>query len=278
VPHCWEAPGGRVQPVYFRPRLAISLVRNESAIAVRSLTRRFGSFTAVDRVSFDVRPGYLDLTVEENLSFFGGAYRLRGKRRRERIGTALEMAELGGRRNTLTGALPGGIRQRLALASALMHEPKVLFLDEPTAGVDPAARRGFWRVIRQLSGAGTTLFVTTHHLDEAEYCERVGLMVDGRLVALDTPAGLKREHVPGTHFAVRAPGTGLRLSERLTDHPQVLGVQPFGRQAHVRVTGPLSDPDTFRALLGDRGVTRATVEPIEPTLEDVFLQLVGESP
>ncbi|MBM4320858.1 MAG: ABC transporter ATP-binding protein, partial [Deltaproteobacteria bacterium] len=191
-------------------------------LRAEELTRRFGSFTAVDRVSFAVPPGeifgylgangagksttirmlcgllrptsgraevagadvasqpqqvkrsigymsqkfslYPDLTVEENLSFFAGAYGLWGQQRRARIDAALELAELGQRRGELTRQLPGGMRQRLALASALLHRPPVLFLDEPTAGVDPAARRSFWRVIRQLARQGTTLFVTTHHL------------------------------------------------------------------------------------------------------------------
>ena len=301
-------------------------------IEVRELTKRFGAFTAVDRVSFEVRRGeifgylgangagksttirmlcgllqateghatvagvdiihplgvkraigymsqkfslYLDLTVEENLTFFAGAYGLSGKRRKARIAASLELADLADRRTTLTRELPGGIRQRLALASALLHEPQVLFLDEPTAGVDPTARRGFWRVIRELARGGTTLFVTTHHLDEAEYCERVGLMVDGRLVALDTPPGLKRDHVPGTMSAVVGP-TPQAIRAALAGSADVLQVQPFGQQVHVRTQGALSGAGALGAALAARGV-QAHVEEVEPTLEDVFLELVGRS-
>ena len=301
-----------------------------SIIEVDGLTKRFGEFTAVDHVSFEVRAGeifgylgangagksttirmlcgllpptegratvagvdihhplgvkraigymsqrfslYLDLTVEENLTFFAGAYGLSGKRRRERVAAALALSELDDRRTTITRELPGGIRQRLALASSLLHQPGVLYLDEPTAGVDPSARRAFWRLIRQLSREGTTLFVTTHHLDEAEYCERVGLMVDGRLVALDTPPGLKRAHVPGTMHAVSG-ASARALRQALVGLPDVLQIQPFGQQVHVRVQGGLADEQTMRALLASRGI-HATLEAVEPTLEDVFLELVG---
>ncbi len=303
----------------------------EPIIAVQGLTKRFGTFTAVDGVTFAVTPGeifgylgangagktttirmlcgllapsdgvatvagvdvlrspqrvkraigymsqkfslYLDLTVEENLRFFSGAYGLKGKRRRERIAASLELAGLTHQRSRLTRELPGGIRQRLALASALLHEPQVLYLDEPTAGVDPVSRRSFWKVIRRLAAAGTTLFVTTHHLDEAEYCGRVGLMVDGRLVALDTPEGLKREHVPGTLHAVS--GVAARaLVEALQAVEGVETVKPFGLVTHVRVVGALEDPARFTALLEARGLTGGTVAPAEATLEDVFLELV----
>jgi ABC-2 type transport system ATP-binding protein len=306
-------------------------------IEVSSLTKRFGRFTAVDRVSFHVEPGeifgylgangagksttirmlcgllaptegnavvagedvgkrpqrvkraigymsqkfslYLDLTVEENLRFFAGAYRLPRRTRQTRIEAALDMAGLAARRGEMTSALPGGIRQRLALASAMLHEPRVLYLDEPTAGVDPVSRREFWRIIRRLSAAGTTLFVTTHHLDEAEYCARVGLMVDGALVALDTPERLKAEHVPGTIHAVTGEVTSRALNELLAERDDVLAIKPFGRTLHVRVQGGLSDRGRFAALLFELGLARVSVEPAEATLEDVFLELVeGNGP
>ena len=305
-------------------------------IDVRELTRRFGSFTAVDRVTFDVAPGeifgylgangagksttirmlcgllppsdgsaqvagvdvrhhphrvkqsigymsqkfslYLDLTVEENLSFFAGVYHLSGKRGRTRIEAALAMAGLQERRRELTSALPGGIRQRLALASALLHEPKVLYLDEPTAGVDPLSRRAFWKIIRRLAAEGTTIFVTTHHLDEAEYCGRVGLMVDGRLVALDTPEGLKREHVPGKLYAVSGDITAISLARKLDGVQGIIALKPFGSTVHVRVSAPLDSADRFEQLLLDRMITGCTVESAEVTLDDVFLELVTGSP
>jgi ABC-2 type transport system ATP-binding protein len=218
---------------------------------------------------------YLDLTVAENLSFFAGLYRIARARRRERIEAALALAGLGDRRDVLTRELPGGIRQRLALASALLHEPKLLFLDEPTAGVDPIARRQFWRIIRQLAAAGTTLFVTTHHLDEAEYCDRVGFMVDGRLVALDTPAALKLAHVPGTLHELSGEIRLAEIVRALADVPDVLSVRAFGASVHVRVRAPLASPDAMLALLHTRQLGAVRIGPAEATLEDVFLEIAG---
>ncbi len=139
---------------------------------------------------------YPDLTALENLDFFGGAYGLSGRVRRVRASELLAEVGLDGGDRRVTGAMPGGMRQRVALACSLIHAPRIVFLDEPTAGVDPEARRNFWRIIRRVADAGTTVFVTTHYMDEAEYCARVGLMADGELVALDTPARLKRTWVP----------------------------------------------------------------------------------
>jgi ABC-2 type transport system ATP-binding protein len=139
---------------------------------------------------------YPDLTSLENLDFFGGAYGLARRARRERAAALLGEVGLDPGDRRVTGAMPGGLRQRVALAAALLHRPEIVFLDEPTAGVDPEARRNFWRIIRGLAEAGTTVFVTTHYMDEAEYCARVGLMADGVLVALDTPEALKRTWVP----------------------------------------------------------------------------------
>ena len=139
---------------------------------------------------------YPDLTALENLDFFGGAYRLPRRARLDRAAALLAEVGLEPGDRRVTGALPGGLRQRVALAAALLHRPTIVFLDEPTAGVDPEARRNFWRIIRGLAEGGTTVFVTTHYMDEAEYCGRVGLMVAGVLVALDTPAALKRTWAP----------------------------------------------------------------------------------
>ena len=305
----------------------------EPIITVQRLTRRFGNFTAVDQVSFEVGQGeifgylgangagksttirmlcgllaptdgraqvagvdvaarpervklaigymsqkfslYLDLTVQENLGFFAGAYHLPRRRRHERIGAALELAGLTERRDTLTRELPGGIRQRLALASALLHEPRILFLDEPTAGVDPVARRIFWKIIRRLAAAGTTLFVTTHHLDEAEYCDRVGFMVDGKLVALDTPMALKHSFVPGTIYEVTGEHSVIALRRALEGQAGVLSVRTFGAAIHVRVSEQLSDGVAFGALVARRGFPGAAVGPAQATLEDVFLELAA---
>ncbi|RPI17352.1 MAG: ABC transporter ATP-binding protein [Acidobacteriales bacterium] len=134
---------------------------------------------------------YDDLTVEENLAFFGGVYGVPEERLGEREEFALRMAGLSGKRSTMTRLLAGGWKQRLALGCAILHEPPILFLDEPTSGVDPIARREFWDLIYQLSEQGNTIFVTTHYMDEAEYCHRLALMYKGKIVALDTPAALK---------------------------------------------------------------------------------------
>jgi ABC-2 type transport system ATP-binding protein len=209
---------------------------------------------------------YPDLTAFENMDFFGGAYRMPRRRRRARARALLDDVELSAEANTTVRDLPGGKRQRLALATALLHEPRIVFLDEPTAGVDPGARRNFWRIIRRLSNAGTTVFVTTHYMDEAEYCHRVGLMVAGRLVALDTPARLKADHVHGTLLAVR--GRALQ-SEVLSAMPGVIDVVPFGAGLHVRGTD-ISEA-SIRAELERSGASDVHVERTEPTLEDVFL-------
>jgi ABC-2 type transport system ATP-binding protein len=213
---------------------------------------------------------YLDLTVRENLAFFGGAYGLFGQRLRTRRDAVVADFDLTALEDRMTGDLPGGLRQRLALACALLHEPRVVFLDEPTAGVDPEARRTFWRVIRRLAKGGTTIFVTTHYLDEAEYCDRVGLMVAGKLAALDTPAALKQRYVPGRMFEVQ----GLRASE-VTNALRDARVEPFGASLHVRPSDSQLDADSLTRLLEGRGLRPGRVAEIDVTLEDVFLQVVG---
>jgi len=216
---------------------------------------------------------YLDLPVEENLLFFGGAYGLSGKALRDRTAEVLELTGLRGLGDATTGELPGGIRQRLALSCAVLHRPELVFLDEPTAGVDPSARRTFWRIIRDLAAAGTTVFVTTHYLDEAENCRRIGLMVDGRLVALDTPAALKRTWVPDRVLVARGEGLAA-VAGPLGAREGVRAVAPFGAALHLRV-----DPDRLGAAeveraLREAGARDVRVEPSEPTLEDVFLAVV----
>ena len=213
---------------------------------------------------------YLDLTVSENLSFFGGAYGLFGERLRARRNEVVSALGLGDLADGITASLPGGLRQRLALACALLHEPRVVFLDEPTAGVDPEARRTFWRLIRRLARGGTTIFVTTHYMDEAEYCDRVGLMVDGRLAALDTPAALKRTFAPGRMFEVH----GARAAAVASAIPGAT-VEPFGAALHVRPKDASIDVESLRRLLGEHGIAASAVSETEATLEDVFLRVVG---
>jgi drug efflux transport system ATP-binding protein len=219
---------------------------------------------------------YLDLTVSENLEFFGGAYGLFGRaftERRDVVIRALDLTDLADR---LTGPLPGGLRQRVALACAILHQPEIVFLDEPTAGVAPEARRTFWRLIRGLADAGTTAFVTTHYLDEAEYCDRVGLMVGGRLAALDTPAGLKRSFVPGRMLEVRG-ASAAEVREAAAALP-LLGVEPFGAALHARVADDGPHAEEVRQELARRGLASVSVADAEVTLEDVFLRVVRDEP
>lgn len=219
---------------------------------------------------------YLDLEAGDNLEFFGGIYGLGGKHLRRAIDEVVERTKLGEHRRALTSALPGGIRQRLALACALIHKPSIVFLDEPTAGVDPVSRRDFWRLIRELAKAGTTVFVTTHYMDEAEYCNRIGLMVDGELVALDTPDALKRQFVPGKSFAIE--GRDLhRANEAVRALPGVLAAEPFGARLHVRFEEDRADPKLLEQTLRDLGLRVERIEPVEASLEDVFLHVAKRS-
>ncbi len=189
---------------------------------------------------------YEDLSVRQNLRFFGGVYGLRGARAREREEWAIDMADLRGKEHRLTGELPGGWKQRLALACAVLHEPKVVFLDEPTSGVDPISRRRFWALIDEMSGRGVTVFVTTHYLDEAEYCHRLALIHAGRLAAQGTVGELKEVFAGRAVLEVSAP----RLSEALEllgEQEWALETSVFGTRIHVVVR----DADEGRRLITD---------------------------
>lgn len=302
-----------------------------AAIQLVDLSKHFGAFKAVDRVSFSVEPGeifgflgangagksttirmlcgllrptsgtglvlgidvgrdpegvkrsigymsqrfslYEDLTVLQNLRFFGGVYGLRGARAREREEWALDMADLRGKEHRMTGELPGGWKQRLALASAVLHDPKVVFLDEPTSGVDPISRRRFWALIDEMSQRGVTVFVTTHYLDEAEYCHRLALIHAGRLAAEGTVSQLKDVFADRAVLEVSVP----RLSEALDllgEKDWALETSVFGTRIHVVVR----DAEKGRRLIADaleaQGNPPTAVEPIVPSLEDVFIHHV----
>jgi ABC-2 type transport system ATP-binding protein len=213
---------------------------------------------------------YLDLTVEQNLEFFGGIYGAWGKELRMRIDRALDEVSMRELRTAMTGSLPGGLRQRLALGSSLLHRPSIVFLDEPTAGVDPSSRRDFWQLIRRLAQSGTTVFVTTHYMDEAEYCARIGLMVAGKLVALDTPAVLKRTLVPGRTIRIEGDGVTKALP-KLRAHEGVIGAEGFGAGLHVRIDPAKMRDEDVRALVVSEGARVTLAEQVEPTLEDVFI-------
>jgi len=215
---------------------------------------------------------YPDLTVDENIRFFAGLYGVLGERLASRRRWILEMAALEGASQRVTADLPLGWKQRLALGCALVHEPPILFLDEPTSGVDPVARRRFWDVIDLLSEGGTTVLVSTHHMEEAEYCHRLALMNRGRLIALDTPAGLRRLATePILRVTVDDPARGVQA---LLGRPGVLDAALFGRSLHVVVEDPARDRATLVDALGQAGLEAHEVTPVEPSLEDVFVSLV----
>jgi ABC-2 type transport system ATP-binding protein len=211
---------------------------------------------------------YDDLTVWENLTFYGGVY---GIRDRKKIEATLGLVGLTGHEPELAQALSAGWRQRLALAIALVHKPKLLFLDEPTSGVDPTARRVFWDLIYGLAAGGVTVFVTTHYMDEAEYCGRVGIMRDGKLLALDTPAVLKDTFIPGDVWELHAEPLQAALNICNTCEG-VLRVGLAGE--HLRlITRPGLKEKELQARLKSAGLHLASLEHGEPTLEDVFLSL-----
>jgi ABC-2 type transport system ATP-binding protein len=217
---------------------------------------------------------YADLTVEENLRFWGAAYGVDGARATARRAWALDMAGLTARRRTLVRELPGGLRQRLALGAALLHEPSIVFLDEPTAGVDPTARRRFWDLIDQLSTAGTTVFVTTHYLDEAERCHRVALMHAGRLLAVDTPAGLKASFAAGLVLEVRPHRWAAALMDAVARTPGVADVALLGHGLHVVLHTPEAAA-SVREVLARSGEQAAELRHVSPTLEDAFLRAIA---
>ncbi|HMK39752.1 MAG TPA: ABC transporter ATP-binding protein [Bacteroidota bacterium] len=306
---------------------------NDPAIEVFDLTKTFGSFTAVDRVSFSVRQGeifgflgangagksttirmlcalleptsgtarvagrdirtepervklaigymsqrfslYDDLTVEQNIRFYGGIYGLKGEKLRQRMAWVLEMADLQGRGGSLTRTLAGGWKQRLALGCAILHEPRIVFLDEPTGGVDPISRRNFWELINTLSDAGITVLVTTHFLDEAEYCNHIILINAGRLIASGSPLELKEQHIRRPILEIRiAGGNIVEALETVRTRPWALETSVFGTSLHVMVEEEREGARLVTDTLAAAGITVRHIERIVPSLEDVFLYLL----
>jgi ABC-2 type transport system ATP-binding protein len=209
---------------------------------------------------------YNDLTVRENLRFYGGMYGVSGAQLREAIAVTLEME------STPVATLSGGWKQHLALGSAMLHRPPIVFLDEPTSGVDPVARRQFWQVIQRMGAAGTTIFVTTHYMDEAEYCNRVVLINHGKLVALGTPAELKREKLGGELMELVCEPSWSAI-EALKALPAVVDAFVFGNAIHLLVTDSTIARAEIQRLLQNAGVAMVRFEPIRPSMEDVFVQL-----
>ena len=211
---------------------------------------------------------YGDLTVDENITFFSRLYGVPGLRRAERRDWVLQIAGLTEQRDRLTSELPLGWKQRLALGCAVLHEPPILFLDEPTSGVDPISRRNFWELIYTLAERGTTVFVTTHYMEEAEYCHRLALMNRGRLIALDTPSNLRAESTePLFELEVGdSPGAVRALQEA----PGILEVALFGRAVHVTLSSVENATERIGERLSTHGIELRDMSRIEPSLEDVF--------
>ncbi len=307
------------------------MTSNGNSVEVENLVKRFGSFTAVDRISFSTRTGevfgllgpngsgksttirilcgllhpssgrasvagydvvaspeqirrnigymsqkfslYADLTVLENLRFFAGMYGVSSDMVKERISWALEMAGLRGRESSLTGTLSGGWKQRLALGCAVLHRPPILFLDEPTSGVDPLSRRLFWELIQRMSDEGVTVFVTTHYMDEAVYCNRLALMDRGQLIALGTPTELRRDSIEGSLLLLECDRIGDAL-ERVRRIEGVHDAAVFGNALHLVVSN-LEVGTAIRAALEADEIVVARLDPIRPSLEDAFVALTA---
>jgi ABC-2 type transport system ATP-binding protein len=217
---------------------------------------------------------YERLTVDQNIRFFAGMYGLRGSTLEARRRFVLQMAGLAGREHTRASDLAGGWRQRLALGCAILHEPPIVFLDEPTGGVDPLSRREFWALIDRLSTAGVTVLVTTHYLDEAEHCHRLAIIHAGRLAAIGTTGELKRVFANRTIFELRAAHAvaAMRILDAM---PEVEKTSVFGTAVHaVLAPNATTTAETLRASLAAGGVADAQVSPVQPSLEDVFLEVV----
>jgi len=310
---------------------AMNTGENGKVVTVKDIEKRFGSFIAVNHVSFDVAAGeifgflgpngagksttirmlcgilaptsgtgtvagfnirteaekiksrigymsqrfslYEDLTVEENIDFYSGIYRIAPEKKKERKEWVIEMAGLREHRHTLTAVLSGGWKQRLSLGCAILHEPPIVFLDEPTSGVDPISRRRFWDMIYGFSGKSVTVFVTTHYMDEAEYCDRLGLIYRGELIAMGTPEKLKTELMQEDVIEVlcERPHDAMGEIEKLAG---VKEVALFGKGLHMVVQDDGAAADTVRRLLHERGYRVESVGRIVPSLEDVFVSLI----
>jgi ABC-2 type transport system ATP-binding protein len=227
---------------------------------------------------------YNDLKVIENLRLFAGLYNVPAEKRQERIAWSLEMANLKGRENLITGTLPGGWKQRLALGCAVLHRPPIIFLDEPTSGVDPISRRQFWDLIHDMAHEGVTVFVTTHYMEEAEYCHRLALIFRGRIVALGAPSELKQKAMRGELLLVECEPLGAAVEVLSAgregaapvpgaERPAIMDAAVFGAALHLVVPHAAEAAPEVRRYLAARGITVRRVEQIGPSLEDVFVSL-----
>jgi ABC-2 type transport system ATP-binding protein len=215
---------------------------------------------------------YDDLTVLENLQFYAGVYDLPEAEEKQRIAEILHLAGLEKRTDSLTVELSGGWRQRLALGCSILHRPKLLFLDEPTSGVDPVARREFWDLIYQMASEGTTIFITTHYMDEAEHCNRAAFMYRSKLMALDTPAALKSTYLHGAAWDLDSTPL-LETVDELSQTDGVAQASLHGDRAHVILDSTKWSPESLTKYLAGKGITVHSIETVQSTLEDVFTLL-----
>jgi ABC-2 type transport system ATP-binding protein len=218
---------------------------------------------------------YNDLKVIENLRLFAGLYSVPAEKLKERMDWALDMANLKGQENLIVATLPGGWKQRLALGCAVLHKPPIIFLDEPTSGVDPISRRQFWDLIHNMAGEGVTVFVTTHYMEEAEYCNRLALIFRGRMVALGTPSELKQKSMKGELLLVECTPLGPAV-EVLQSAPMAMDAAVFGNALHLVVEQAEAATPEVKKYLAERGITVRRIEKIRPSLEDVFVSLTAE--
>lgn len=307
-----------------------------NSIEVKNLTKKYGKFTSVDNISFDVKEGevfgflgangagksttikmlcailestsgdaivagysinkepdmvkrnigymsqkfslYSDLTIEENINFFASVYGLEGSKLEERKKWVLQTAGLEDRKNSLTGTLSTGFKQRLALGCAVIHEPKIVFLDEPTGGVDPVSRKNFWDLINELSSKGITVFVTTHYLDEAEFCNRIMMIDAGKIIAGGSPGELKTKYLSNPIFEAECQPPDKAISV-LDEIPWIKSTAFFGEYIHITLNSRETDNAESRKneivkILSDNGVSVSRIEKIAPSLEDVFVNLL----
>jgi ABC-2 type transport system ATP-binding protein len=216
---------------------------------------------------------YEDLTVAENIEFYGGIYGLKGSTMKDKKAWAMDMAGLSDHGNALTASLSAGWKQRLALACAILHEPPLLFLDEPTSGVDPISRRRFWDLIYDMADRGVTVFVTTHYMEEAEYCDRMALIYKGRMIAMGTPLELKTRHMHEEILDLKYTAPQ-ELIQGLKTLPGIKDVALFGAGLHVVTPDAASTEKSIRQHLTVRGLTGYSLEKIMPGMEDVFISLI----
>jgi ABC-2 type transport system ATP-binding protein len=220
---------------------------------------------------------YNDLTVEENINFFGGVYGLEGEQFKERKKWVLSIAHLDGKENLLTKSLPGGIKQRLALGTAVIHKPEIVFLDEPTSGVDPISRRNFWDLINNLASDGTTVLVTTHYLEEAEYCNNIILIDAGELIAEGNPKKLKTDYIKHKILEIECDKP-VDAMEFLKNQSIVIDTSIFGNNIHVSVNNEYTSEDQITDFLTKQhSIEVKNIDEITPTLEDVFINLLEKN-